>query len=57
MHATGKDGTEHDPQVCARSELGAHDGTEYRAQTCNVQELNHVGLPCGHGNVIHAVCH
>ena len=57
MDATCKDGSEYDPEIGAGSELGTHDGTEYRTQTCDVKELDHVGFPCRHCNIVNAVGH
>ena len=55
VNCTRKDTAEHNPQVGCRSELGTHDGTEDGTQTCNVEELDHVDLPSGHGDIVDAV--
>ena len=55
VHGAGKDASEHNPEVAGRAKLGTHDGTEDRARSRNVEELDHVHLPAGHGNEVHAV--
>ena len=55
MHGTRKNAAQNYPQIACRAEFGTHDGAEDRSCSGNVEELDHVNLPCGHGNVIHAV--
>ena len=55
VHRSGKDAAQHNPQVGRRAEPHAHDGTENRARSRNVQELNHEHLPCGQRHKVHTV--
>ena len=52
VNGTGKDTTQHNPQIGHRTELGTHDGTKDRTGTGNVQELNHKDFPVGKDNVV-----
>ena len=55
MHGTHEDAAEDYPQVGGRAEENAHDGTEDGTRTRDVQELNEVNAPGGHGDVIDSV--
>ena len=57
VDSTRKDTAQHYPQVARRAELGAHNGSEDRPGARNVQELDHIHLPRGHGHIIHTVAH
>ena len=52
---TGKDAAEDDPEVCRRTELGSHDGTEDRSRAGDVEKLDHENLPVGHRHIVDAV--
>ena len=52
---SGKYAAEHHPEVGGRSELRAHNGSEYRSRAGNVQELDHINLPARHCDEIHTV--
>ena len=55
MSGSGEDTAEDNPQIGSGSELGTHDGTEDRACSGNVEELNHEDLPVGQYNVVQSV--
>ena len=55
MHAASEDGTKDDPEIDARAPDGAAEGTEDRAEACDVQELDHEDLPCRQRDVVDAV--
>ena len=55
MDGSGEDASEDDPEVGGRTELGAHDGTEDRTGSRNVQELDHKYFPSGHRDEVDAV--
>ena len=45
VYRSGKDRSQDNPQIRGRTELRPHNGTENRAETGNVQELNHKDFP------------
>ena len=55
MYGTGENSTERDPQIYNRSPESALKGTEDRAETCDVQQLDEEQLPLRHNNVIDAI--
>lgn len=55
VHRTGKDATEHYPQISRRTIPCSHDGTKDGARTCNIEKLNHVYLPVRHPHVVNAI--
>ena len=46
---------EYDPQIRRRTELGAHDSSEYGSRSGYVEELDHEYLPRRHYNEIDSV--
>ena len=56
MHGTGKNAAKDYPEITCGAELRSHDGSEDGAGSGYVEELDHVNLPGGEGNVVHAVC-
>ena len=57
VHSAGEDGAEDDPEQGRGAVLGAQDGAEDRAKSGDVEELDEIDLPHGHGHVVHAVGH
>ena len=55
MHGPGENAAQYDPKECGGTELGSHDGSEDGACPRDVQELDHVDLPCRHGDEVHPV--
>ena len=57
MSSTRKDTSQDNPQICHRTELGTHDGTEDRTRSRNVEELNHKDFPRWQDYVVNTVSH
>ena len=55
MNRSGKDTAKHNPQICSSTEPHTHNGSENRARTCDIQELNHEYLPSRKNNIIHTI--
>ena len=55
VNGSGKDTSEHNPQIGRRAELRSHDGSEDRSGAGDVQKLNHEYLPAGKHNEVDSV--
>ena len=52
---TTEDATQHNPQICRRTEPHAHNGSEDGSCSSNIQELYHKDAPSGQHNVIDTI--
>lgn len=55
MNSSGKYAPEDDPEIGGRAKLRAHNCSENRPRSGNVQKLDHLDLPCRHRHIINSV--
>ena len=55
MYCAGEDCAKHDPEKCSRSKHYAHDGTENRSESGDIQKLYQKNFPCRHRQIVDIV--